>query len=85
MLCRVSLAVGKPESVLAVPKDAVVNLGQQHLLYVVRDGVAQPLQVQLGSASDSMVEVKGKIEAGMQVVTRGNERLRPGQPVQIIE
>jgi RND family efflux transporter MFP subunit len=85
MLCRVSLAVGKPESVLAVPKDAVVNLGQQHLLYVVRDGVAQPLRVQLGNASDGMVEVKGEIEAGMQVVTRGNERLRPGQPVQIIE
>lgn len=85
MLCRVSLPVGKPESVLAVPKDAVVNLGQEHLLYVVSDGVAQPLQVQLGNASDSMVEVKGEIEAGMQVVTRGNERLRPGQPVKIIE
>ncbi len=85
MLCRVSLAIGKPNSVLAVPKDAVVNVGQQHQLYVVHEGVAQPLSVQLGNASDSMVEVKGKIQAGMQVVTRGNERLRPGQPVQIIE
>jgi multidrug efflux pump subunit AcrA (membrane-fusion protein) len=60
-------------------------LGQEHLLYVVRDGAAQPLRVQLGNSSDGMVEVKGEIEAGMQVVTRGNERLRPGQPVQIIE
>ncbi len=85
MLCRVSLAVGKPKSVLAVPKDAVVNLGQQYLLFVVRDGVAQRVQVQLGNASDSMVEVKGQVEAGMQVVTRGNERLRPGQPVKTIE
>ena len=85
MLCRVSLAIGKPSSVLAVPKDAVVNMGQQHLVYVVREGVAQPLPVQLGNTSDSMIEVKGSIEAGMQVVTRGNERLRPGQPVKIIE
>ena len=85
MLCRVSLAIGKPSSVLAVPKDAVVNMGQQHLVYVVREGVAQPLAVQLGDTSDSMIEVKGPIEAGMQVVTRGNERLRPGQPVKIIE
>lgn len=85
MLCRVSLAIGKPSSVLAVPKDAVVNMGQQHLLYVVQEGVAQPLPVQLGDTSDSMIEVKGSIKAGMQVVTRGNERLRPGQPVQIIE
>ena len=85
MLCRVSLAIGKPSSVLAVPKDAVVNMGQQHLLYVVREGVAQPLPVQLGDTSDSMIEVTGPVKAGMQVVTRGNERLRPGQPVQIIE
>jgi multidrug efflux system membrane fusion protein len=85
MLCRVSLSTGKPNSVLAVPKDAVVNLGNEHLLYVVRDGVAQPLPVQLGDASDGMIEVKGPIEANMQVVTRGNERLRPGQPIQIIK
>ena len=85
MLCRVSLAIGKPSSVLAVPKDAVVNMGQQHLVFVVREGVAQPLAVQLGDTSESMIEVKGQITAGMQVVTRGNERLRPGQPVKIIE
>ncbi|MGB5922716.1 MAG: efflux RND transporter periplasmic adaptor subunit [Syntrophobacteria bacterium] len=85
MLCRVSLAIGKSSSVLAVPKDAVVNMGQQHLVFVVREGVAQPLAVQLGDTSESMIEVKGQITAGMQVVTRGNERLRPGQPVKIIE
>ena len=85
MLCRVSLAIGKSSSVLAVPKDAVVNMGQQHLVFVVREGVVQPLTVQLGDTSDSMIEVTGPIKAGMQVVTRGNERLRPGQPVKIIE
>ena len=85
MLCRVILAIGQSSSVLAVPKDAVVNMGQQHLVFVVQEGVAQPLTVQLGDTSDSMIEVKGPIKAGMQVVTRGNERLRPGQPVKIIE
>jgi len=85
MLCRVSLAIGKASSVLAVPKDAVVNLGQSHLVYVVQEGVAKALPVQLGNASESMIEIKGGIEPGMQVVTRGNERLRPGQPVQIIK
>jgi RND family efflux transporter MFP subunit len=85
MLCRVNLSTGEPDFRLAVPKDAVVNVGQKHLLFVVRDGVAQPLPVQLGDASDGMIEVRGSVEPGMQVVTRGNERLRPGQPVQIIK
>jgi multidrug efflux pump subunit AcrA (membrane-fusion protein) len=60
-------------------------MGQSHLVYVVQEGVAKPLPVQLGNASDSMIEITGAIEPGMQVVTRGNERLRPGQPVQIIK
>lgn len=85
MLCRLSLIIGEPNSRLAVPKDAVVNMGQRHLLFVVKEGVAQPVPVQLGDASDGMIEVRGQVEPGMQVVTRGNERLRPGQPVQIIE
>jgi multidrug efflux pump subunit AcrA (membrane-fusion protein) len=85
MLCRVSLAIGEPKSVLAVPKDAVVNMGQNYLVYVVSEGVAQPLPVQLGNASNGMIEVMGELKENMQVVTRGNERLRPGQPVQIIE
>jgi len=51
----------------------------------VREGAAQSLPVELGNASDSMIEVKGPLEPGMLVVTRGNERLRPGQPVQIIK
>ena len=85
MLCRVKLAIGRADLVLAVPKDAVVNMGQSHLIYVVQEGVAKPLPVELGNASDSMIEIKGAVEPGMQVVTRGNERLRPGQPVQIIQ
>jgi membrane fusion protein (multidrug efflux system) len=85
MLCRVNFALGRADLVLAVPKDAVVNMGQSHLIYVVQEGVAKPLPVQLGNASDSMIEIKGAVEPGMQVVTRGNERLRPGQPVQIIK
>jgi RND family efflux transporter MFP subunit len=85
MLCRVDLPIGEPTSVLAVPKDAVVNMGQKHILYVVRDGVAQPLPVQLGSASDALIEVRGPVQPGMKVVVRGNERLRPGQSVKIIK
>jgi RND family efflux transporter MFP subunit len=85
MLCRAALGIGKPRSVTAVPKDAVVNVGQRHLLYVVREGVAQSVPVRLGDASDSMIEIRGPLEPGARVVIRGNERLQPGQPVEIID
>jgi RND family efflux transporter MFP subunit len=85
MLCRVGLPVGQTRPVLVVPKDAVVTMGQQHLVYTLKDGVARPVPVTLGEAVDSMVAVTGELEKGMPVVTRGNERLQPGQPVQVID
>ena len=34
---------------------------------------------------DEVVQVSGDLQSGMQVVVEGNERLRPGQPVRILE
>ncbi|MBW1981052.1 MAG: efflux RND transporter periplasmic adaptor subunit [Deltaproteobacteria bacterium] len=84
MLCRVSLPLGEEQAVLAVPKDAVVNRGARYLLFTVENGKARPIPVGLGRAANSMIEVKGPVKEGMVVVVRGNERLRPGQPVQVI-
>jgi hypothetical protein len=38
----------------------------------------------MGAAHGSLVEVRGELKPGLMVVVRGNERLRPGQPVQIL-
>jgi hypothetical protein len=37
--------------------------------------------VELGVASGGVVQIKGRVQPGQQVVVRGNERLSPGQPV----
>jgi multidrug efflux pump subunit AcrA (membrane-fusion protein) len=38
--------------------------------------------VQIGTGVGEWIEVQGPVEPGTKVVTRGNERLRPGQKVQ---
>ncbi len=89
LLARAWLPVGPTGSVTVVPKDAVVlGLGRP-LVYVI-DGVSggststgtvRPVEVALGAAVDGSVEVRGGVEPGQLVVTRGNERLRPGAEV----
>lgn len=46
---------------------------------------ARPVPVKLGVSVGSSIEVIGDLKVGMKVVTQGNERLRPGQNVNIID
>ena len=92
MLARVSLPTSHEQPCLLVPKDAVVLGGPSPVVYVVRvskrgdEETTQvaPASVELGLAHGDLIEVRGAVKPGDRVVVKGNERLRPGQPVQIM-
>lgn len=85
MVARVTVTVGEAYRALVVPKDALVLLGGKEYVFLVRDGVAVQQQVTPGIHTDGLVEVTGELADGMRVVVQGNERLRPGQPVRILD
>ncbi|MBW2603357.1 MAG: efflux RND transporter periplasmic adaptor subunit [Deltaproteobacteria bacterium] len=74
-----NLTTGK--KALLLPKDAVVTAGDNRLVFMVNDGKAIPVPVKIIGYYDGDVAVEGNLKPGIQVVIRGNERLRPGQPV----
>lgn len=79
----VRIPVGEERQIVSVHKDAVqIGPGGTSLVYVVVDGVAQPRTVELGTASGDRFEVLSGLAVGDVAVVRGNERLRPGQPVE---
>ena len=92
MIARVTLPVGQPHEATLVLKDALVLGGQSPVVYVIEasgegeqaTAVVQPVPVELGVAEGELIEVRGPLRVGQQVVVQGNERLRPGQPVQVI-
>jgi len=85
MFATVHLPVGGTEKAVLVPKDALVLGGPSPMVFVVADGKAMPVPVETGLAIDDLIQVKGGVLGGQKVVVRGNERLRPGQPVKIEE
>ena len=90
MLARVTLPAGEPQEALLVPKDALVLGGPQPMVYIIdlepkkpELGKVRPVPVELGVAEGTLIQVKGELGEGEQVVILGNERLMPGQDVMI--
>ena len=82
MLTQVALPIGEEYLATIVPKDAVILQGGQRLVYVIGDdNTASVLLVKAGAGAGEWIAVDGPLEPGARVITRGNERLRPGQPV----
>jgi len=73
------------KSALLIPKDAVVTAGDNRLVFYVSEGKALPANVKILGYYDGDVAVEGDLIPGKQVIIRGNERLRPGQPVSVID
>ena len=85
MEARATFNLGTTKNALMVPKDAIVRAGINQLVFVVASSVAQPVNVKVIGYYDGNVAVEGPLKPGDNVVIRGNERLRPGQRVEILE
>jgi RND family efflux transporter MFP subunit len=81
MLARVPLPTYATVRGLTVPKDAVVTIGTASTVFKVVAGKAVPVTVVVKVESDDRLLIEGDLSDGDQVVSRGNERLRPGQPL----
>jgi RND family efflux transporter MFP subunit len=83
---RVALPKSPPQEVVAVPRDALIL--RQNVTYVYKlndDSTVEQVSVVTGVGNGPLVEVRGNVKAGDEVVTLGGERLRPGQTVSIAE
>jgi multidrug efflux pump subunit AcrA (membrane-fusion protein) len=69
-----------------IPRDALVLGAVDTRVIVVVDGHAKPILVDvLATAGDRALVSGTGLEPGAVVVTRGNERLRPGQAVRVLD
>ncbi|WP_027182867.1 efflux RND transporter periplasmic adaptor subunit [Desulfovibrio inopinatus] len=78
----VHLPTSQAVETLLVPRDAVLKMRGHDQVVAVVDGKAVIIPVSVVGFAGQRAGVKsGDLKAGMHVVTKGNERLRPGQAV----
>jgi len=80
---------GRPHSTLLVPKDALILGGPNPVVMIAHaenghEPVAIRVEVEPGVSRENQIEIRGDLESGQQVIVDGNERVRPGQPLQVI-
>jgi len=86
MEARTTLPSGPMVKGLLVPRDAVISKFGRTVVFVNVSGAAKMLPVQVQGYDGLMAGVAGPgLEAGMEAVVKGNERIRDGQPLKVIK
>lgn len=84
-LVSVAVPIRARESVLAVPRDALVLRHNGHFVFRINDeGLAEKVAVELGDSSGDLIAVSGALNEGDRVAIRGAENLRDGMPTKTL-
>jgi RND family efflux transporter MFP subunit len=82
---EVELPLGQPQSLMAVPRDALILRAEGLTVYRVGAGdKAERIAVTTGVADGDWVAVNGGLASGDTVVVRGGENLHDGASVKVI-
>lgn len=84
MYCRGLITLAGTQKALLVPKDAITFQGEMKTVFVVEDNMAKQVSVEVISSYGDQVIIKGGVYSGQKVVIEGNERIRSGQNVTVI-
>jgi membrane fusion protein (multidrug efflux system) len=84
LFVRVAIAAASRENALLVPESAIVPEGEARFAFVVENGKVRRVPVKLGERRIGEVEVLEGLSAGQEVVTAGQQRLRDGAAVEVL-
>lgn len=87
---RVTFHPRSNNAVLTVPRDALIRRADGTVTVMIAQPqgdqfTATASRVDLGRTFSDLVEIRTGLEPGQHVITRGNETVREGQPVRLVE
>jgi membrane fusion protein (multidrug efflux system) len=81
---RIQLGGIEAVDVIQIPQSAVLQIGSQAFVYVIKDGTAQMLPIELQRAVGQTWLVNSGLSVGDQLIVNNLVKLRPNTPVQAI-
>ncbi len=81
MFASIYITTEKHENTLLIPKKAILLESENEQVYLMQEGRAHKVALQVGFSSSDIVEVLQGLEEGQRVVTIGQDGLREGLPI----
>jgi len=82
MFARVEVLVGTHRNAIQIPIDAVSRLEDSQYVYIVREGKAQRIPVEIGVRDENRVEITKGLVGLEQVIISGKDLVHDGAAVQ---
>ena len=82
MFARVEVMVGTHRNAVQIPIDAVSRLEETQYVFVVREGKAQRVNVEIGARKENRVEIIKGLSGDEAVIVSGKDLVHDGTPVQ---
>lgn len=82
MFARVEVLVGTHRRALLIPIDAVSRLEDTQYVYIVQEGNARRINIDIGARSNNHVEIIKGLTGEEQIIVSGKDLVHDGTPVQ---
>ena len=82
MFARVEVIVGQHADAIQIPLDAITRLEELQYVYVVQDGKAHRVAVELGARNGNQIEVTKGLAGDEEVIVSGKDLVHEDTPVQ---
>ncbi|MFB6280238.1 MAG: efflux RND transporter periplasmic adaptor subunit [Salinibacter sp.] len=83
MFADVTVTLGAIDDAIVLPSFAVIPTIDGQRVFVVENGTAQPQNIELGTRTDSTVQVTDGLALGDTVITSSIQSLRAGLPIRV--
>ena len=83
MFAEAIFEMGSLLSATMILKDAIVRRGGGEFIYLAVDGKVTEVSIQAGIAHENLIQIIGDVKPGVDVIVRGNERVRNAQDIQV--
>jgi cobalt-zinc-cadmium efflux system membrane fusion protein len=76
MFAQIKIALNHQSQALVLPEEAVLDDKEDKIVFIKKDGLYYPQIVETGPKQDGYIEIIKGIQAGDEIVTKGNYQLK---------